>query len=108
MDSSKIYRKPKGKIYRKEEGKVQPSIHHSIYRDKDKQTHHANLHFVQNGKIIETIEEDVTFAWANIQKNELKHQIPYCNGVLVVVSIFAKDQINGGKNRNSSRTEPRK
>ena len=106
MDSSKVYRKEKGKIYRKEEGKVQPSIHHSMYRDKDKQTHHANLHFVINGKIIETIEEDVTFAWANTIKNELKNQKPYCHGVLVVVSIFAKDQYYGGK-RNTSRTVPR-
>jgi len=58
MDSNKVYKKDKGKVLRKEEGKVQPSITHEQYRDKNHQTHHANLHFVSNGKIIETIEED--------------------------------------------------
>lgn len=107
MDSSKVYRKDRGKIYKRDMDKVQPSINSYEYRDGKHQTHHANLHFVQNGKIIETIEEDVTFAWANTIKNDLKNQKPYCHGILVVVSIFAKDQINGGK-RNSSRTVPRK
>lgn len=107
MDSNKVYRKPKGKVYRRDRDKIQPVIHYNQYRDGDKQPHHANLHFVQNGNIVETIEEDVTFAWANTQKNELKRQIPYCDGVLVVVSIYASDQIQGG-NKNSSRTVPRK
>jgi len=106
-DSSKIYRLPKGKVYRRDDNKVQPSTNYILYRDGSKQSHHANLHYVVNGKMIETIEEDVTFAWANTRKNELKNQKPYCHGVLVVVSIFAKDQYYGGK-RNSSRTIARK
>lgn len=107
MDSNKVYRPSKGKVYRRDKDKVQPSIHNSQYRDGSKQPHKANLHFVMNGRIIETIESDVTFQWANYRKIELKHQIPYSQGVLVVVSIYAKDQIHGG-NRKSSRTTPRK
>lgn len=104
---SKVYRKEKGKVYCKSKETVQPSKHHSQYVDHTIQQHKANLHFVMNGQIIETIENDVSFAWANIRKNELKNQIPYCQGVLVVVSIYAKDQIHGG-NRKSSKTLTRK
>ena len=103
MDQSKVYKKDKPKIYRRDKDKVQQSVHYGQYRNGNHQTHKANLHFVQNGAIVETVEEDVTFAWANTQKNELKHQLPYIRGVLVVVSIYAKDQINGG-NRSSSKT----
>lgn len=104
---SKVYKKDKGKVYRRSKETVQPSIHYSQYNSHTIQQHQANLHFVMNGQIIDTIESDVTFAWANIRKNELKNQIPYCQGKLVVVSIYAKDQINGGK-RKSSTTLPRK
>lgn len=105
MDSSKVYRPSKGKIYRRDKYKVKDNVHHSEYRDGSQYPHHANLHFVLNGNIVETIEEDVTFAWANARKKELMCEKPYCNGILVVVSIYAKDQINGGNRRSSkSRT----
>ena len=104
MDSSKVYRKEPGKIYHLDKRilKSERNIHHKMYRDGNKQEHHANLHFVMNGKIVETIEHDVSFSWANSRKKELKQTIPYCYGILVVVSIYAKDQIFGGK-RESSR-----
>lgn len=106
MDSNSVYRKPKGKVYRRDKMRAKQSEHYSQYRDGNKQSHNANLHFVMHGKIVETIEEDVTFQWANTRKNELKNQIPYCQGKLVVVSIFAKDQIHGGK-RKPSKTRQR-
>lgn len=104
---SRVYKKEKGKVYDRRKDRVQPRKHHSQYVDHTIQKHGANLHFVLNGEIIETIESDVTYAWANIRKNELKNQIPYCQGMLVVVSIYAKDQIRGGR-RSSSRTTIRK
>lgn len=107
MDMKRVYKKERGKVYKRSQDRVQPSKHHSQYNDHTIQKHGANLHFVMNGQIVETIENDVTYSWANYRKNELKNQIPYCQGKLVVVSIYAKDQINGGK-RKSSRTIPRK
>lgn len=107
MDSKRTYRKEKGKVYRREKGKVQPSVHYSQYRSHDysPHNHNANLHFVSNGQLVETIESDVSFSWANSRKKELQNTVPYCYGKLVVVSIYAKDQINGGKRRSSqSRT----
>lgn len=101
MDSSRVYRAEQPKIYHNSQNKVQPSVNHIYYRDGSKQTHHANLHFVCNGEIVETLEKDVTFAWANSVKKELQHSVPYRQGVLVVVSIYAKDQINGGQRRSS-------
>ena len=99
---SKVYRRERGKVYKRSQDRVQPRKHHSQYVDHTIQKHGANLHFVMNGEIVETIENDVTYSWANYRKNELKNQIPYCQGKLVVVSIYAKDQIHGGMLKSSS------
>jgi len=82
--------------------KAEPAKHYTQYIDHKIQEHKANLHFVMNGKIVETIEHDVSFSWANARKRELHRMLPYNKGKLVVVSIYAVDQINGGRRKSST------
>jgi hypothetical protein len=102
MDTKGVYKPERNGIYRKGSERVQQSKSHHDYISHKIQEHKANLHFVCNGKIVETLEHDVSFAWANSRKRDLQHTIPYNKGKLVVVSIYAKDQINGGRRKSST------
>lgn len=60
---------------------------------EQKWIHKANLHFIVNGQIKETILSEVPYPVARKKKKELERTNHYKLGKLVVVSVRAADQI---------------
>jgi len=61
---------------------------------QQKWIHKANLYWIVNGKVMETIMSNVPYPVARKKKNELDRTTHYKPGKLVVISVREKDPLS--------------